>query len=69
EEFMEDPESYRTTWDDSIMDFKESDYYSENFDTSNGNSSDGGWSSWDSDSDWDSSDSWDSGSTDWDSDW
>jgi hypothetical protein len=67
-EFMEDPESYRTTWDDSIMDFKESDYYSENFDTSN-SSSDSGWSSWDSDSDWDSSDSWDSGSTDWDSDW
>ena len=72
-DFLNNPENYSVEWDDTITDFEESDYYAENFSTSDSNSSSysssDSWSSWDSDSSWSSSDSWDSGSSDWDSDW
>ena len=71
-DFAANPDAYRTEWDSSIMDFEDSGYYDEHFDTSDSSSSrssSSDWSSWDSDSSWSSSDSWDSGSTDWGSDW
>lgn len=47
------------TWDENFVEFTDSSYYDDNFNTSSG----------DSDSSWSSSDSWDSGGTDWSSDW
>lgn len=72
--FSSSPSTYETEWDDSITKFEDSEYYDENFDSSDSNSSSyyssgDSYSSWDSDYSWSSSDSWDSGSTDWGSDW